>query len=53
MSNSSVSIILTAPSDDDASILMGTRFVIAAMILLLASRPSWRVGGVEWKECGG
>jgi hypothetical protein len=35
VSNSSVSIILTAPSDEDASILIGTRFVIDAILLLL------------------
>jgi hypothetical protein len=40
VSNSSVSIILTAPSDEDASILIGTRFVIdAILLLLLAGRP--------------
>jgi hypothetical protein len=37
VSNRSVSIILTAPSDEDASILIGTIFVIDA-IVFLASR---------------
>ena len=38
VSNSSVSIILTAPSDDDASILIGTIFVIDAIVFLASRR---------------
>ena len=40
MSINNVSIILTAPSDDDASILIGTRFVIVAIYTLSSVLPS-------------
>ena len=36
MSTSRVSIILTAPSDEDASTLMGTRFVIDSIFVRVA-----------------